>query len=102
MFGNDDYFFEAFGDHTPCDFQTEITHNWAALVGPGVKPDKDGTNVFTDHTDLRPTLLSLVGLEDDYDHDGRAIFEIMTHNDPLPDPRAARNGGAHGSSPQGD
>jgi hypothetical protein len=99
MFGNDDYFFEAFGDHTPCnqpdggfvcfnenngfawnhgDFQTEITHNWAALVGPGVKPDKDGTNVFTDHVDLRPTLLSLLGLEDDYDHDGRAIFEIMT------------------------
>jgi arylsulfatase A-like enzyme len=62
------------------DFQTEITHTWAALVGPGVKPDKDGTNVFTDHTDLRPTLLSLVGLEDDYDHDGRAIFEIMTHD----------------------
>jgi hypothetical protein len=98
MFGNDDYFFEAFGDHTPCgspdpfgvcfnenngfawnhgDFQTQITHNWAAFVGPGVKPDKDGTNVFTDHTDLRPTLLSLLGLEDDYDHDGRAIFEIM-------------------------
>jgi hypothetical protein len=101
MFGNDDYYFEAFGDTTHCDqpdpfggclfenhgfawnhgdFQTAITHNWAALVGPGVKPDKDGTNVFTDHTDLRPTLLSLLGLEDDYDHDGRAIFEIMTHD----------------------
>jgi hypothetical protein len=101
MFGNDDYFFQAFGDTTPCnqadgnfvcfkenngfawnhgDFQTEITHNWAAIVGPGVKPDKDGTNVFTDHTDLRPTLLSLLGLEDDYDHDGRAIFEIMMHD----------------------
>jgi hypothetical protein len=99
MFGNDDYFFQAFGDTTPCnqpdggfvcfnenngfawnhgDFQTEITHNWAAIVGPGVKPDKDGTKVFSDHTDLRPTLLSLLGLEDDYDHDGRAIFEIMT------------------------
>jgi hypothetical protein len=101
MFGNDDYFFQAFGDTTPCnkpdpfggcfsenngfawnhgDFQTEITHNWAAVAGPGVKNDPDGTNTFTDHTDLRPTLLSLLGLEDDYDHDGRAIFEIMTHN----------------------
>jgi hypothetical protein len=60
------------------NYQTEITHNWAAFVGPGVQPDKDGTNVFTDHTDLRPTLLSLLALEDDYDHDGRAIFEIMT------------------------
>jgi hypothetical protein len=101
MFGNDDYFFEAFGDTTPCNqpdggfvcfsenngfawnhgnFQTEITHNWAAVVGPGVKNDPDGTDTFTDHTDLRPTLLSLVGLEDDYDHDGRAIFEIMTHD----------------------
>jgi endonuclease III len=47
------------------------------VVGPGVQPDHDGTDVFTDHTDLRPTLLSLLGLEDDYDHDGRAIFEIM-------------------------
>ncbi len=97
-FGNDDYFFQAFGDTTHCDqpdggfvcfnenngfawnhgdFQTEITHNWAGIVGPGVQPDHDGTNVFTDHTDLRPTLISLLGLEDDYDHDGRAIFEIM-------------------------
>jgi arylsulfatase A-like enzyme len=100
MFGSDDYYFEAFGDTAHCDqpdpfggcffensgfawnhgdFQREITHNWAALVGPGVKPDEDGINVFTDHTDLRPTLLSLVGLEDDYEHDGRAIFESMTH-----------------------
>jgi hypothetical protein len=100
-FGNDDYFFEAFGDVTPCnqpdggfvcfnenngfawnhgDFQKQITHNWAAVVGPGVRPDHDGTDVFTDHTDLRPTLLSLLGLEDDYDHDGRAIFEIMTRD----------------------
>jgi hypothetical protein len=99
MFGNDDYFFQAFGDTTPCNqpdgnfvcfnenngfawnhgnYQTEITHNWAAFAGPGVKRDEDGTNVFTDHTDLRPTLLSLLGLEDDYDHDGRVIFEIMT------------------------
>jgi hypothetical protein len=98
-FGNDDYFFEAFGDTTPCNqpdggfvcfsenngfawnhgnFQTQITHNWAAVVGPGVQPNPNGADVFTDHTDLRPTLLSLLGLEDDYDHDGRAIFEIMT------------------------
>jgi hypothetical protein len=45
-----------------------------------VKPDKNDTQVFTDHTDLRPTLLSLVALDDDYDHDGRAIFEIMTQD----------------------
>jgi hypothetical protein len=104
MFGNDDYFFQAFGDTTPCNqsdpfggcfnenngfawnhgnFQTEITHNWAAVAGPGVKHVEDGLQTFTDHTDLRPTLLSLVGLEDDYDHDGRAIFELMTH-DALP------------------
>ena len=100
-FGNDDYFFEAFGDTTPCDqpdggfvcfsenigfawnhgdFQKQITHNWAAVVGPGVQPDHGGTDVFTDHTDLRPTLLSLLGLADDYNHDGRAIFEIMTRH----------------------
>ena len=33
--------------------------------------------LFTDHTDIRPTILSLTGLTDDYSHDGRVIFDII-------------------------
>jgi arylsulfatase A-like enzyme len=33
--------------------------------------------LFSDHTDVRPTLLSLAGLKDDYTHDGRVLFEIL-------------------------
>jgi hypothetical protein len=33
---------------------------------------------WTDHTDTRPTVLSLLGLKDDYQSDGRVIFEIVT------------------------
>jgi len=33
--------------------------------------------VFSDHTDLRPTLLTLAGLKDDYIHDGRVLVEML-------------------------
>jgi hypothetical protein len=39
--------------------------------------------VFSDHTDLRPTMMRLVGLKDSYVHDGRVLVEIM-HDDALP------------------
>jgi hypothetical protein len=31
-----------------------------------------------DHTDVRPTLLALVGLKDDYVSDGRVLTEVLT------------------------
>jgi hypothetical protein len=33
--------------------------------------------VFSDHTDVRPTTTTLLGLKDDHVHDGRALFEVM-------------------------
>jgi hypothetical protein len=33
---------------------------------------------FTDHVDVRPTLLFLSGLVDDYESDGRVILECST------------------------
>jgi hypothetical protein len=33
--------------------------------------------VFSDHTDVRPTLLHLTGLRDDYGHDGRVLLEVL-------------------------
>jgi hypothetical protein len=60
------------------DIQDEIASTWIGLVGPGV--DQAGVNsaVWSDHTDLRPTVLSLVGLKDDYTSDGRLLSEALT------------------------
>jgi hypothetical protein len=43
------------------------------MVGPGVDQSAADDTTWTDHTDLRPTILSLVGLKDDYSHDGRLL-----------------------------
>jgi hypothetical protein len=32
---------------------------------------------WSDHTDVRPTIMNLVGLKDDYVHDGRVISEVL-------------------------
>jgi hypothetical protein len=62
------------------DFQEDITRTWLGIVGPGVVPLGQLDSVFTDHTDIRPTMLSLLGLTDDYAHDGRVLFEAFTEN----------------------
>ena len=98
LFGNDDFFITATSPTktpTPCtplsacsdeqpsfnwnhgDFQQEIVHTWLALVGPGVEHQGRNGNFFTDHTDTRPTLLTLAGVKDDHAHDGRVIFEVI-------------------------
>jgi hypothetical protein len=58
------------------DIQDEIASTWAGYVGPGIKNLGDDNSVWTDHTDHRPTLLTLLGLKDDYQTDGRAVTEI--------------------------
>jgi hypothetical protein len=40
-----------------------------------VGPD---SSTWTDHTNVRPTILTLLGLHDDYVLDGRALIEAMT------------------------
>jgi hypothetical protein len=100
IFGDDDYFFET-GNNNGCatptdvvceapgfawnhgDFQKQITQTWAAMVGPGVKPLGRHDGVFTDHADVRPTTMALLGLKDDYVHEGRVIAEWM-HDQALP------------------
>ena len=47
------------------------------MVGPGVQKQGRYDAVFSDHTDLRPTILTLVGLKDDYVHDGRVLVENL-------------------------
>ncbi len=100
MFGNDNYFDETAGASqnpgqpcsatlSPCvfegagfawnhgDFQKQITRTWFGMAGPGVRKQGRDDAVFSDHTDLRPTILTLVGLKDDYIHDGRVLVENL-------------------------
>jgi hypothetical protein len=92
MFGNPDYFFSN-GSTADCsqapacivetpgfawnhgDFQQDITRTWFGLAGPGVRKQGRNDRVFSDHTDIRPTMMALLGLNDDYIHDGRVLVE---------------------------
>ncbi len=58
----------------------DIATTWAGYVGPGIKNLGDVDSVWTDHTDHRPTVLTLAGLKDDYETDGRAVTEITGMN----------------------
>jgi hypothetical protein len=59
------------------DIQSEIATTWVGYVGPGVEDNGVNNRTWSDHTDLRPTILSLVGLKDDYVHDGRVVSEVL-------------------------
>jgi hypothetical protein len=95
MFGNDDVFFTASATgaipscgSNPCvsptfaynhgDIQEEIGNTWAGFVGPGVQARGVDSSTWTDHTNLRPTILSLAGLKDDYTQDGRVLVEALS------------------------
>jgi hypothetical protein len=60
------------------DIQDEIASTWAGYVGPGIEGIGIDDSTWSDHTDLRPTILDLVGLKDDYIQDGRLVSEILS------------------------
>ena len=37
----------------------------------------DAPGFFTDHVDVRPTMMLLLGIPDEYQHDGRVIAELL-------------------------
>jgi hypothetical protein len=93
-FGNPDYFFQTSNPAFPCtgrlcvtsgfawnhgDIQQEIGNTWVGMVGPGVAHHGNGIdpNTWTDHTNVRPTILSLVGLKDDYTDDGHVLVQAL-------------------------
>jgi hypothetical protein len=96
MFADPDYFLTASGNTTHCvplsacsqegpgfawnhgDFQPDITRTWLGMAGPGVEKVGVTGAFFSDHTDIRPTMIGLAGLTDDYVHDGRMLIENMT------------------------
>jgi hypothetical protein len=58
--------------------QPEIASTWLGLVGPGVEPNGLDSTTWADHTDVRPTILTLLGLEDSYTPDGRLLLEDLS------------------------
>ena len=84
------------------DYAAEINTNYVGFVGPGVKnlgldgpasgavtsagPNSGQTEVadnhlpgpWVDETDIRPTIMYLTGLRDDYQHDGRVVTQILS------------------------
>ncbi len=102
-------------------YAAEINTNFLGLAGPGVKnlgvdgqapaagPNSAGPNsgqvvvansgttgTWADETDIRPTLMYLTGLKDDYEHDGRVISEVLAHpNQALSAPGVASLGACY-------
>jgi len=95
LFGNPNFFFETSTTNPSAaasvgtgfawnhgDIQPEIARTFIGIVGPGVKNlgVTQPSDFFTDHVDVRPTMMFLTGLKDDYEHDGRVILELMDNN----------------------
>jgi hypothetical protein len=115
VFGNPDYFFQTTRGSLPLapvdcskttltdcvvqnpafawnhgDVQQEIVTNFLAIAGPGVRRTGVENVLFSDHTDIRPTMLALLGMRDDYVQDGRVLiekFDQQTQNAVLPNER---------------
>jgi len=90
MFGNPDYFFLTSGSPTFVvdpgfawnhgGVDPKINRTFLGMVGPGVAPQGLQDYLWSDHTDIRPTMLLLSGLNDDYSHDGRVLVEALQNN----------------------
>jgi len=66
------------------DVSPDINTTWLGMVGPGVLHQGVQDDVWSDHTDTRPTMLAVLGLKDDYAHEGRVLIEALA-NSALPD-----------------
>jgi len=94
MFSQPDYYFQT---SSPCpsgqgcvndgfawihgDYSNDIGQTWLGMVGPGVARNGVDQTTWTDHTDIVPTMMSLVGLKTDYATDGRVITQALSHFD---------------------
>jgi len=56
----------------------ELNTIWVGIVGPSVRQMGVNNSIWSDLTDVRPTMMTLLGLKDDYSHDGSVLFEILT------------------------
>jgi hypothetical protein len=65
------------------DATDDIGRTWLGMAGPGVRNLGLTSEVWTDHTDIQPTMLVLAGLHDDYTPDGRVVTQFL-RRDALP------------------
>jgi len=91
MFADPDYWFASYGGNCNpnCVLESaghawnhggvaaEINTTFLGLVGPGVRQSGVDNATWSDHTDIRPTMMALLGLKDDYNHDGRVLYEDL-------------------------
>ncbi|HWG22806.1 hypothetical protein [Actinospica sp.] len=64
------------------DYYPQIDTTFLGLVGPGVQDKGVDNTTWSSHADIQPTMMSLLGLHDDYTPDGRVLTEILNRQTP--------------------
>jgi len=59
------------------DVAPEINTTWLGLVGPGVEHIGVDRAIWSDQTDIQPTMMALLGLRDDYTPDGVVLGDVV-------------------------
>ena len=59
------------------DVTEDISRTWLGFVGPGVRHLGRTNRTWSDHADIRPTILALLGLKDSYEPDGAALVDFL-------------------------
>jgi hypothetical protein len=59
--------------------QPEVDTTWLGYVGATVRHLGQTNSIWTDHPDVRPTMLSILGLRSDYVQDGAPEAQIIRH-----------------------
>src|SRR5881409_3003477 len=59
------------------DVTEDIGRTWLGFVGPGVKNLGRTSETWSDHADIRPTMLALLGLKDSYEPDGAVLADFL-------------------------
>jgi len=56
---------------------SQINTTWLGMVGPDVAHLGTDNAIWSDHTNIQPTMMALLRLHDDYTPDGRVLGEIF-------------------------
>jgi len=59
------------------DVAAQINTTWLGLVGPGVTQAGADGAIWSDHTDIQPTMMALLRLRDDYTPDGVVLADVI-------------------------
>src|SRR3989441_3236041 len=62
------------------DLAPDINTTWFSFAGPGVRHLGRTDTIWSDHPDVRPTFLRLLGLRDTYPHQGRVLIAMPAEN----------------------